>query len=398
MEPLRRKWPPMYGPEAALWPRFLSSLTRAGNRVPSRKARSEEVSQACGRQRTRCLMLALFAGALVIMSLACTEVRAGSDRSSNPGAALLSYVVREKPGSATRYRWILRSPDSNQEQVFVEVPEPPKLVFWDTKESKVYYVRGSRIFAAAYPQAHAVPSYVTKLPSPDAAAMWIERTTGRLRVIVLEEIPESSISRKTDGTLIYRLDDGSSVPAPGLPDWGDSGVCTVLELGSGGKWTLMARRATKYGAGETPGLDVVNGFRHESGVSQDRLLMSYTCAYGKILRKDLPTPMASSLREVVNFPATDFRYLPPADNLDGIVFRTVMGDTLHAAAPVFLVSQRDQTLRQIKLDREDQIGFARNSRYLLLANEYSGDNPILLDLETGNTVFSIRAHAAVWVP
>ena len=353
-----------------------------------------------GRYRgsARSLTLAGIAATLIGLLLACAGASAKSAGSFGPESALLSYVVAEKSGSATRYRWIFRRPDSNREQFFVEVPDPPKLVFWATKESRVYYAIGARILATAYPQTHAVSSQVAEAPSPNVAAMWIERSTGKLRVIVLNEISQSSITREADGTLIYRLDDGVSVPASGLPDWGDPGVCTVLELGSAGKWTLVARRATKFGAGDTPGLDVAKGFRHERGVSQDSLLTSYTCPHGQACGKDLPMPMASALRRLVNYPATDFRYIPSADGLRGLVFRTIMGDTPHAEAPVFLVSQGNQTLRQINLYHRNQIGLARNGRYLLLTDEYSGDNPLLLDLKTGDTVFSIRARAAVWVP
>jgi hypothetical protein len=353
-----------------------------------------------GRYRgcARSLTLVGIAATLIGLLVACAGASAKSGGSFGQESALLSYVVPEKSGSATHYHWIFRRPNSNREQFFVEVPEPPKLVFWATKERRVYYAIGSRIFAAAYPHAHALPSYVAEAPSPNVAAIWIERSTGRLRVIVLKEISQSSITRKADGTLIYRLDDGVRVPAPGLPDWGAPGVCTVFELGSGGTWTLVARRVTKFGAGDTPGLDVVSGFRHERGVSQDSLLTSYTCAYGQTCGRDLPAPTASALRGLVNYPATNFRYIPPADGLSGLVFRTIMGDTLHAETPVFSVSQGNRTLRQINLYHRNQIGLARNGRYLLLADEYSGDNPVLLDLKTGDTVFSIRARAAVWVP
>jgi len=148
----------------------------------------------------------------------------------------------------------------------------------------------------------------------------------------------------------------------------------------------------------TPYPDVVSRFRHERGVNQSRLLMSYTCAYGETCGNHLPKPLVSRLREVGNYPATDFRYIPPGDGLRGLVFRTGTGDTPHAETPIFLVSQGGQTLRRIKLNHRDQIGLGRNGQYLLLADEYSGDNPVLIDLETGNTVFSVRARAAVWVP
>lgn len=340
----------------------------------------------------------LLAAVFVSLLAASTETRGGSGQPSTSEAGLLSYVMREEHGSAASYRWIFRSPDSGREQVFIEVPEPPKLVFWDSTERRAYYAIGSRVFVAAYPQAHAASSYVAKLPSPNVAAMWLERTTGRLRVIVLENIPDSSITRKADGTLIYRLGDGSNVVASDLPDWGDSAVCTVLELGPAGGWTFVARRATKYDAGDTPYLKVVDGFRHERGVSQHRLLTSYTCAYRKACGEALPRSMVSGLRELVNYPVADFRYIPPQGGRSGFVFRTDVGDALHAVAPVFLVSQHGRTLRRIKLQHLDQIGFALNGRYALLADEYSGDNPVLLDLETSKAVLSARARAAVWVP
>jgi hypothetical protein len=343
-------------------------------------------------------LLALVAALFVGLLAACVEPRAESGPRSSPGAGLLSYVLRDIRGSAVSYRWIFWSRDFSREQVFIEAPAPPRLVFWASKERRVYYAIGPRVFIAAYPQSHPATSYVARLPSPNVMAMWLERTTGRLRVIVLEHIPDTSITRKADGTLIYRLADGAGVAASGLPTWGDSGVCTVLELGPAGQWTLVARRATKYGAADTPYLDVVNRFRHERGVSQHRLLMSYTCACRKRCGEDLPRSLVAELRGLVNFPLAGFRYSPPRGGQSGFVFRTVMDDAVHAAAPVFLVSPQGQALRRIKLDHRAQIGFVRNGRYLLLANEYSGDNPTVLDLKTGDVVFSVRARAAVWVP
>ncbi len=126
--------------------------------------------------------------------------------------------------------------------------------------------------------------------------------------------------------------------------------------------------------------------------------MSYTCAYGKTCGEALPRSVVPRLRELVNYPVADFHYIPPRGDQSGFVFRTDMGDTQHAVGPVFLVSHQGRIVRRIKLHHLDQIGFARNSRYLLLANEYSGDNPTLIDLETGQAVLAVRARAAVWVP
>jgi hypothetical protein len=161
----------------------------------------------------------------------------------------------------------------------------PELMFWDTQEMRVYYVAGSRIFSSAYPQRHAAPYVIAALPPGDVQGMWVERASGRLRVVELEEIPDDAITKGADGTLTYRLRDGSSVPGSDFPD-GTPGVCTVLELSPNGKWIRIARRASTFEAGEALGFDVVNDFRHERGASQNSLLMFYTFAYGNDRRRE----------------------------------------------------------------------------------------------------------------
>ena len=323
----------------------------------------------------------------------CVRTYAGNSRSFGDPEPLLSYVTE----SYGHYQWVFWGASSHQKEVFLELPKAPEFVFWDTQEMRVYYAVESRIFSAAYPQRLAAPSNIAALPPGDVRLMWVELASGRLRVVELEEIPDNAITKGIDATLTYRLHDGSSVPGSNFP-WGSPGVCTVLELTRNGKWLPVARRATKFEAGETPGLDVVNEFRHERGASQNTLLMSYTYAHGKLGGENLPKELISRLTKAGIHSVSDFTYAPGGNGLAGLVFPAVMGDTLHAETPLFIVSQTGQ-LRRIKLrSRDDQIGLTRSSRYLLIANEYSGDDPTVIDLKTGTTLISERARSAVWVP
>ncbi len=319
----------------------------------------------------------------------CVRAYAGNGGSFRDPGPLLSYVTK----GYGHYQWVFWSASSHQKEVFLELPQAPEFVFWDTQEERVYYAVESRVFSAAYPQRHAAPSDIAALPPGDVKLMWVEQASGRLRVVELEEIPDKAIAKGIDGTLTYRLHDGSSVPGLDFPPWGTPGVCTVLELARNGKWLPVVRRATKFEAGDTPELDVVDEFRHERGASQNTLLMSYTYAYGKLGGEDLPKELVSHLTKAGIHSVDDFTYAPGANGLLGLVFRTVMGDTVHAETPVFLISQTGQ-LRRVKLRvRDDQIGLGHSGRYLLIADEYSGDDPTVIDLKTGATLISERASS-----
>jgi hypothetical protein len=334
------------------------------------------------------------AAVLAVCLGTCIGAFAGNSRSGRDVGPILSYFAE---GHAD-CQWIFWSASSQQKRVFLDLPAAPKFVFWDTQERRVYYAIGSRIFAAAYSDRSAAPSAIGGLPAGDVRVMWIERTSGRLRVVELEEINDDAITKGTNGTVTYRLHDGSSIPGLDSPDWGIPKVCTVLELGPSGKWLSVARRATKDEAGDTPGLDVVGDLRHERGASQDTLLMSYTYAYREMRGEDLPKGLIPRLTMAVNHSPHDFVYVPEGHGFAGLLFPTAFGDTEHAETPLFLVSPTHR-LRRIKLRNDGgQIGLGRDGRYLLVAEEYSGDDPTVIDLKTSTTLVSEHARAAVWVP
>jgi len=355
-------------------------------------------SSATGRERTELRLHALLIAAFAIGLAFCSPAIAGG--AEPPHAHLLSYIVKESTTGGERYIWKFWDPDTDKQAAFLDLPDKPKLVIWDAQNHLVYYAIGGHIFGATYPRTYALSTKITDLPPSDVPEMWIERTTGRLRVIARDDVPGSGIIKKANGNVIFRLADGSAVAAPPhLPDWGTPAVLTVLELNAHGRWVRIARRATKYGAGDTPGSLEVKDFWHEQGASQRNILMSYTCAYGESCGRNLPKSFFPALHAAGNYTPADFNYFPASNGWRGIVFQTIEGDTVHQHTPVFTFSQKDPKLVRLEsLPNDERVGLGRSGRYLLIAEEYTGDNPVVIDLKTGRVAFSEAALSAVWIP
>jgi hypothetical protein len=177
-------------------------------------------------------------------------------------------------------------------------------------------------------------------------------------------------------------------------------VATVLELAPDGKtWKVLARRATKELAGDTPGLSVVDDLRHEDGVSDVRLLGAYTCDAGQC-RNDVPADLAEQVnRQTGRRVAADdlsIWKLGPRD--PAIVFGTVMGDEVHMTPPVLLVSADGRSVTALPTQGREQVGLAVDEPYLLLAGEWTGKDPVVIDVRSGRVRFSAKGLAAMWVP
>jgi len=74
------------------------------------------------------------------------------------------------------------------------------------------------------------------------------------------------------------------------------------------------------------------------------------------------------------------------------------GDTPHLTQPVFSWRRDGDALKRIAVSSGPQLQLARAGSLVLLAREYGGENPLVLDLNSGKTVFSVRGYGAVWVP
>ena len=80
-----------------------------------------------------------------------------------------------------------------------------------------------------------------------------------------------------------------------------------------------------------------------------------------------------------------------------LIYRVVVGDTGHAAGPVVLQDAAGQEVARF-FDRRRQVILAQRGALVLIAEEYTGADPVIVDLETGRVVWQSTGKGAVWWP
>jgi len=341
--------------------------------------------------RLKALVLLIFA------SLYAAEASAAET------GAQLSFLQSRNGKTA----WMIWSAAANRTDVFMELETPspdllPSLVFWESKPGAVLFVSGKSIFQAEMGQRAASRKQVAALPAGhgDVRALWRDAASGRLRVVAMLPIEESDVLDEK-GKIIYRLRDGRKIEGMSEPNWGLPYACSVLELQADGTtWKLLATRATKDEAGDTPGISVVDDLREEAGYSSDRVADLYTCGNGQC-GNDVPknlVALASRLakRKLAEDEISIWR---PGPGLRSILFGTAMGDAIHAVPPVIILSPDEKSGQNLPLGDLHQLSLGEAAGLLLVTDETNGGHPVVVDLKTGQVRFSTPgATSAVWVP
>jgi hypothetical protein len=339
----------------------------------------------------KALVLLIFAGL-------CT-----ADASAAETGAQLSFLQSRNGKTA----WMIWSAAANRTDVFMELDTPSpdllrSLVFWESGPGSVLFVSGKSIFQAQLGQRPASRKQVAALPAGhgDVRVLWRDATSGRLRVVAMLEIEESDVLDEK-GKIMYRLPGGRKIEGMTEPDWGLPYACSVLELQADGTtWKLLATRATKDEAGDTPGISVVDDLRKEAGYSTDRVADLYTCGNGQC-GNDVPknlVALASRLakRKLAEDEISIWR---PGPGLRSVLFGTGMGDALHAIPPVIILSPDEKSGQNLSLGDLHQLSLGVAAGLLLVTNETDGGHPVVVDLKTGQVRFSTpEATSAVWVP
>lgn len=351
--------------------------------------------------RLRTLRSAAAAACAVVFAVLAVFAATGPEvaRAAGGDDARLSYF-RSVPGAT---QWVLWSARDGGERVVLSAPTDPRLVFWEADRRAALYVLAGEILRVRLDDAAPVPARVAPTPREadgELRAVWIERGTRRLRALAMRRVDDRDVVVR-DGRVSYRAPDGGLVPAARLPDWGIAYLCTVLEWrGDASGWRVLARRATKDDAGETPGIAVADDLRDELGRSSERLARSYTCESGRC-RNDVAPHLAAAAsaaagRRLSNDDLSVWRAGP---GLRPIVFGTVMGDTLHTTPPVLLASPDLRSATPIATGERSQIGLGVAGGLLLVADEWSGARPVVVDLRSGSIRLRVDdARGAVWVP
>jgi hypothetical protein len=182
-------------------------------------------------------------------------------------------------------------------------------------------------------------------------------------------------------------------------------TCTLYEVPSSGPWrkTQEEKASSDSGGGDTSCEAFAKRHRVTTySVSNPQLMTAYQCA-GKdsvcatIGDKRYDAASANITKAGKGLDAAAFADPGKTPFFLGFGVRT--GDTPHLMGPVRVLQRDGKPAKPATLKVPTQVQVAIKGSRILVAEEYSGDNPVLFDAETGQVVLSTRrASAAVWVP
>ena len=323
-----------------------------------------------------------------------------ADENNSP---TLSYFQPSESG----FDWLFWNSENGTSRTFLHSTVKPSAVFWQAETKQVYYSVDQSMFRTSYRSSDEKPTLIAEIPKKFGAIrlLWLDRISGRLRILVMEAVADSSIkTRKGKAFYVSKL--GARVPATNLPDWGTPYIASVLEWNSGRmNWRTLAQRATKDDEGLTLGAWVFHDlWSNAKGTSNNDLLRSYTCANGEC-RGVVSASLVASANKVSGLPLTaDDLSLwsvegSKASLLFGLAEGDISHDIVHMSPPVMLLSSDPKREALLPIGQRKQIGIGVSGFYLLVADEWDGSQPIVFDLRNGKSL--LRAEAgldAVWVP
>jgi hypothetical protein len=181
--------------------------------------------------------------------------------------------------------------------------------------------------------------------------------------------------------------------------------CTLYEVPNSGPWrkTQEEKASADAGGGDTSCEAFANRHRVTShSVSNPQLMKAYQCAAkdsvcATIGDKRYEAASASIMKAGKSVESASFADPGKAPFFLGFGVRT--GDTPHLMGPAHVLQRDGKPAKPATLKVPTQVQVAVKGPLILVAEEYSGDSPMLFDAETGRVVLSTRrASAAVWVP
>lgn len=339
--------------------------------------------------------------ALLAMALATTLIPGAVVQGPASRTPLLSYFQHDESG----YRWMLWSAQTRRNALFLASPAMPRNVLWMPGEANVYYTLGRAVFRSRFDVTPARQERIAELPAAtgEVRLLWIERGNRRLRIALMADQPQAKVQRPPVRRHARPRKRGGAYPtAPIDTGWGLPFTASVYELAADRSgWKLLARRATRDYAAGAPGVSVINDLRHESGVSNQRLLASYACEDGACGSNVPASLMRLAVQEMAFTPGVDQLGSMPGAPQSTLLFRTVAGERRHMAGPVLLLrhtERRGDQLVVLPTQGRAQLGLAVDRSLLLIADEMSGDRPLVAQLNTGQVLLQVDGSGAVWVP
>ena len=343
----------------------------------------------------------------------------------------MSYFVTEGT-ECSWYKWDSEMPA--ERTLLAKLPKCPELVFFDSKQNTAYFTAENTVYTLPLKQQASLPSKYASLPKVDGRkeVLWIEKSNGKLRLLVISDVAEKNVVRKgdrvflrkADGKLIEGITKGMFIAGNAYaPMWENPQLLTILELGSGGKWQRKAELASeaffwlsrarevwKEGAMNWDDVKVspnwneqgLSGYSASTDLCENETVdTNLHCSSGV---EDFVNPLAqASVERYFNkTEITDLFHIEFKQTNTAILFNTVFGDTLHALLPLLFC--KDKCIQQLPLDIRTspgnmQVGLTVSYPYLLVVNDgdTNGNNPNVVDLRTGEIVFKASGFGAMWM-
>jgi hypothetical protein len=276
-------------------------------------------------------------------------------------------------------------------RVLFEAPECPQHVLFSEARDRVIYTAKGTVWIRPLSDTQARPTALGALPAGGVERLFVMKTTRNLRALALVRLDDGAEVRRGSRT-VFRFEE-KSLDASGLMEPGLPAVAVLLELDGKGAWRRLKVAPTRTGAGESPGVSVLEpGERAPDVLSLDALLRRQWCV-GGLLDCDVDTP---SLLKLTGAGERDSVGLTP-EGTPRLGFRVGFGDTPHAVPPVFLCEAGCEKGKPLTVSPE-QLGIEVSGGYALVTEEYSGNAPVVFDAKGKQVVSLPAARAAVWLP
>jgi hypothetical protein len=323
------------------------------------------------QDRTRFVGLFLALALAAFASKPFAQTPAGAD-SGRP--AVLAYVQETTRGT---FELRLHDPGRRSSEAVTTMADRPAVIVWRTDRPEVITVGADTSYSTAYLK----KPYVSN-PIGDQPPKGLEVSDGWIG---------------KDGKSLMVL--GSVLVANSVL------TCTLYEVPSSGPWrkTQEEKASADAGGGDTSCEAFANRHRVTTySVSNPQLMKAYQCAAKEsvcatIGDKRYEAASASIMKAGKSVEAAAFADPGKAPFFLGFGVRT--GDTPHLMGPARVLQRDGKAAKPATLKVPTQVQVAVKGPLILVADEYSGDNPLLFDAETAQVVLSTRrASAAVWVP
>jgi hypothetical protein len=317
------------------------------------------------------LLLALALAAFSLQPLAQTPAGAEKERSRQ-----LAYVQETARGT---FELRLQDPLRKSFEAVTTMAERPALIVWRTDRPEVITVLSDTSYSTAYLKKPYVSNPIgDQAPKGlDLLDAWIDK----------------------DGKSLVVL--GWSSPAAGAKL-----TCVLYRVPAKGPW-----RKTKSAVATFDGITVsCNGLasRHRVttfSISNPQLMTAYQCAgagstvCNSVVDKRNEAAKASIMKAGKDLDSAV--YADPGKTPFLLGFGTVLSDSPHLVGPAYVLQRDGKAAKPATLEvpAQVQVQVGIKGSLILIAEEYSGDNPILFDAQTGQVVWSPRgASSAVWLP